>query len=210
MGIALYRRPRDRAIFAIVGRKAGPRDGYLWQYRLQDDGSGQLKAVKVREFGRFSGRGEIEAIAVDDELGYVYYADEGDGIHKWHADPDSPEASRELAHFGGQGFAADREGIAIYTHRDGTGYIICTDQLKGASEYRVYRREGKPGRPHDHAEVVKIVRGDADSTDGIEVTSANLGTRFPKGLLVAMNSRGRNFLLFGWEDIAAAGSRPLR
>src|SRR5437773_12195223 len=82
MGIALYRRVRDGTVFAIVSRKAGPRVGYLWQYRLEDDGRGRVKATKVREFGVFSGAGEIEAIAVDDALGYVYYADEGDGIHK--------------------------------------------------------------------------------------------------------------------------------
>ena len=121
MGIALYRRPKDGAIFAIVGRKDGPRNGYLWQYRLQDDGNGQVKAQKIREFGQFSGTGEIEAIAVDDELGYVYYADEGNGIHKWHADPDHPEAARELAHFGKEGFRADREGMAIYTLSRGQG-----------------------------------------------------------------------------------------
>jgi 3-phytase len=196
MGIALYRRPRDGAIFAIVGRKTGPREGYLWQYRLWDDGAGKVRAAKVREFGRFSGAGEIEAIAVDDTLGYVYYADEGDGIHKWRADPDHPEAGRELAHFGADGFKADREGIAIYDRPDGTGYIVCTDQLDGKSEYRVFRREGGPGGPHDHSQLVAVLRGGADSTDGIEITSAALGPRFPGGMLVAMNSGARNFLLF--------------
>ena len=53
MGVALYRRPKDGAIFAIVGRKEGPPNGYLWQYRLQDDGNGKVTARKVREFGRF-------------------------------------------------------------------------------------------------------------------------------------------------------------
>lgn len=52
MGIALYRRPRDGVIFAIVGRKSGPRQGYLWQYRLEDGGSGQIRVTKVRELGR--------------------------------------------------------------------------------------------------------------------------------------------------------------
>jgi 3-phytase len=196
MGIALYRRPSDGAIFAIVSRKTGPRDAYLWQYRLEDDGAGKIRVTKVREFGSFSGRGEIEAVAVDDALGYVYYADEGDGIHKWHADPDHPDSGRELAHFGKDGFKGDREGIAIYAKPDGTGYLVCTDQRPRNSEYRIYSREGRPGNPHDHSEVVAVIRGGADSTDGIEITSAALGSRFPQGLLVAMNSSGRNFLLY--------------
>ncbi len=210
MGIGLYRRPRDGAVFAIVSPKTGPREGYLEQYRLEDDGTGRVRAVRVRRFGRFSGAGEIEAVAVDDALGYVYYADEGDGIHKYHADPDHPGAARELAHFGKTGFSGDREGIAIYARGDGTGYVVCTDQLDGGSEYHIYAREGAPGRPHDHSELLKIVRGGADATDGIEVTSAPLGPEFPRGILVAMNSGPRNFLIYRWQDITGSGSPELR
>ena len=201
MGIALYRRPRDGAVFAIVSPKTGPTGGYLWEYRLTDDEHGGVAAVFVRRFGHFKGVGEIEAVAVDDALGYVYYADEDDGIHKWHADPNHPDAARELARFGTTGFAANREGIAIYSLPDGTGYIVCTDQIAGNSEYRIYRREGEPGLPHDHSVLLKVVRGGADSTDGIEVDAGNLGPEFPRGLLVAMNSRARNFLMFSWDDI---------
>ena len=202
MGIALYRRPRDGAVFAIISPKTGPQQGYLAQYKLEDDGAGKVKAVLVRRFGSFSGIKEIEAIAVDDALGYVYYADERNGIHKWHADPDHAGAGRELAHFGRTEFAGDHEGIAIYTRADGTGYILCTDQIDGNSHYHIYRREGGPGGPHDHAQMVQCVRGSADGTDGIEITSAALGPWFPNGVLVVMNSGPKNFLLYRWEDIA--------
>ncbi len=204
MGIALYRRNRDATIFAIVSRKTGPRDGYLWQYELFDDGAGRIKAAKVREFGAFSGV-EIESIAVDDVLGYVYYSDTANGLHKYHADPDHPDAGRELAHFARDGYSADREGIAIYARANGSGYILSTDQVAGNSRYHVFRREGKAGDPHDHSELLKIVSGGADSTDGIDATSASLGPQFPNGLLVVMNSREKNFLLFRWEDVAGLG-----
>ena len=210
MGISLYRRPKDGAVFAIVSPKSGPVDGYLWQYRLSDDGAGRVRAERVRRFGRFSGKSEIEAVAVDDALGYVYYADEGDGIHKYHADPDNPDAARELAHFGRSGFRADREGIGIYARGDGTGYVICTDQLDGSSNYHIFRREGAPGNPHDHSELMKVVAGGADQTDGIEVTSAALGPDFPNGMMVAMNSGPRNFLVFRWEALADAGVVKLK
>lgn len=203
MGLALYRRPGDGAIFAIVAPKTGPRDGYLSQYRLQRNAEGMVEAKFVRSFGRFSGAGEIEAVAVDDQLGHVYYADEGDGIHKYHADPDHPFAANELAHFAREGFRGDREGIAIYAHADGTGYLVCTDQLAGNSDYHIFKREGESGRPHDHSRRLKVVRGGADSTDGLEITSAPLGPRLPFGLMVAMNSKDRNFLLYRWEDVAA-------
>lgn len=208
MGIALYRRSRDGTVFAIVSRKTGPRQGYLWQYDLHGDPAGKVAATKVREFGSFSGV-EIESVAVDDALGYVYYADTANGIHKWHADPDHPEAARELAHFGREGFQGDREGIGIYARADGTGYIVCTDQAPGNSKYHVYRREGKPGAPHDHSELLKVVSGGADETDGIEVVSAPMGPQFPNGFLIVMNSGGRNFLLYRWEDVAAFGPNKL-
>jgi 3-phytase len=210
MGIGLYRRPTDAAIFAIVSPKAGPRENYLWQYRLEDDGTGRVKATLVRRFGTFSGSGEIEAIAVDDELGYVYYADEDAGIHKWLADPDAPGADRELALFATTGYRQDREGIGIYALPDGKGYIVSVDQLPGESVFHVYKREGEPGRPHDHSRVLLSFKGGADGTDGLDVTASPLGAAFPDGLVVAMNSAARNYLLFRWHDVAAAAIPALQ
>ncbi len=212
MGIALYLRPSDRALFAMVSPKEGATDGYLSQFRLQFR-NGRVDATHVRTFGTFSGQtpareNEIEAIAVDDALGYVYYADEQFGIRKWHADPDHPDAAKELAVFGQQGFRGDREGIALYTRPDGTGYLVCTDQLDDHSEYHVFARAGEPGRPHDHRELA-VLKGDADATDGLEISSRPLGPGLPAGLMVAMNSRPQNFLIFRWQDIASSlDARP--
>ena len=203
MGIGLYRRPADGAVFAIVAPKTGPADGYLWQYRLKDAGGGKLAADFVRRFGRFSGTGEIEAVAVDDDAGHVYYADEGDGLHKWHADPDRPDAAAELAYFGRDSFTGDREGIAIYATAGGTGYILATDQVPINSSYHVYARHVSQGASPAHARL-RVFAGGADSTDGIEVTSRDLGPEFPGGLFVAMNARGRNFMFYRWRDIQAA------
>jgi 3-phytase len=203
MGIGLYRRPRDGAIFAIVSPRAGPASGYLWQYRLADDGTGRAGATFVRRFGSFSGAGEIEAVVVDDELGVVYYADEVYGIHKWHADPDAPGADRELALFGTTGYQQDREGLGICALAGGKGFIVSVDQLPGDSVFHVYKREGEPGRPHDHSAEVLTFTGGADGTDGLDVACTALGPEFPDGLMVAMNSGPRNFLLYRWRDIAA-------
>jgi 3-phytase len=77
MGIALYKNPKGK-IYAMVGRKNGSTTGgYIWQYELSDNGKGQVKATFIRKFGTYSGKKEIESIAVDDALGYVYYSDEG-------------------------------------------------------------------------------------------------------------------------------------
>ena len=213
MGIALYRRPRDGAVFAIVSPKSGGATDYLWQYRLTDEGSGRVTATLVRRFGNFSRRGptpgeigEIEAVMVDDELGYVYYADERFGIHKWQADPDHPEAARELGVFGTSGYKLDREGLAVYAGSRGTGYLVSTDQIPGGSILRLYRREGTATKPHDHQAVVGVIPTSSDETDGIEIISRPL-PGFPDGLLVMMNSGPKNFLLYDWREIAAQITR---
>lgn len=202
MGIGLYRRPRDGAIFAIVAPKSGSATDYLWQYRLTFDGeSGVVRGARVRRFGNFSGVGEIEAVAVDDELGYVYYADEEYGLRKWHADPDSPEAHRELAVFGRAGFRQQREGIAVVGRPDGTGFVVATDQIPGSSVLHAFRREGQPGRPHDHEPAVAMIPTTSDDTDGIDAAATALGTGFPEGLLVMMNSSGRNFHFYDFGTV---------
>lgn len=206
MGIGLYKRPADGALFAIVAPKYGGRTDYLWQYRLEGDGRGGVRGTLVRRFGAFSDvaaepgeLGEIEAIVVDDALGYVYYADERYGIHKWHADPDHADAGRELAVLGLSGYQGDREGLALFARPDGTGYLVSTDQIPGGSVYKLYRREGESGRPHVH-ELVAEARTTVDETDGLDVTLTPL-PGFPSGLAVAMHSRERNFALFDWARL---------
>jgi 3-phytase len=206
MGIALYKRATDGAVFAIVAPKTGPADGYLWQYRLVGGPAGPA-AVFVRRFGAFDRTprqgetGEIEAVAVDDLRGYVYYSDEWAAIRKYHADPAHPEASHELATFGRDGYLGDREGLAIVGGRDGGGYLVSSDQVAGGTRLKLYRRDGTAANPHDHAEVWTVPTA-SDETDGLDVTDPLPG--YPDGLLVMMNSTARNFLLYDWRLVEAA------
>ncbi|MDX1686281.1 MAG: phytase, partial [Saprospiraceae bacterium] len=106
MGIGLYKDTASAKVYAMVSRRSGPTDGtYLWQYELVVQDS-TLTGELVRKFGAYSGSGGIEAVAVDDELGYVYYSDETSGIRKYYAHPDSSD--RELAHFGTEDFLEER------------------------------------------------------------------------------------------------------
>jgi 3-phytase len=150
---------------------------------------------KVREFGAFGGGGEIEAVAVDAELGHVYYADESHGIRQYHADPDAPDAAREIAMFGTSGWTGDREGLALYKLPGGEGYLLAVDQIPAGSRCHLFRR----GAGH---ELVRVVETTAVSTDGIEATSRPLGPGFPRGVVAVMNESGKNFYLYRWEDFA--------
>lgn len=197
MGVALWRRPRDGAVFAIVGGKNGPAEGYLWQYRLTLDAKGVVRGTKVRAFGTYSGKKEIEAIAVDRALGFVYYSDETVGIRKYHVDPDAPDAAKELALFGTSGFVSDHEGIGVYPTSDSTGYLLVSDQQ--GHRLQVFRREGDAGAPHAHTAIATIPVA-AQETDGLEVTARALSPAFPEGLLVMM-STDRTFHLYDWREV---------
>ena len=197
MGIAMYTRATDHAIFAIVSRKSGPPDNYLWEYKLLDDGKGFVKAERVRTFGKYSGKKEIESVAVDNRLGYVYYSDEMFGVHKYYANPDADSSNKELAVFGKTGFISDHEGISIYQSTDTTGYILVSNQQ--ANTFMVFAREGAAGNPNDHPLLAQVPVAAIES-DGSEVTNINLGPQFPKGLFVAM-SNGKVFQYYDWRDI---------
>ncbi len=184
MAVGLYRRKSDGALFAIISRKAAANSSYLWQYRLTDDGS-RVTGSKVREFGKNSGKAgsEINAVAVDDTEGYVYYSEQSCCVHKYHADPDRKAPAIEVAQHATDKYQGARRGIAI-----APSWLIVTDRITGKSEYHVYAKRGAAVRS------LFILRDPADSTDGLEFAPSLPG--FPDGMVLATNSAGRNLLLF--------------
>lgn len=188
MGISLYKNPKNGSISAIVSRKSGPAENYLYQYQFITDSIG-IHAQLVRKFGKFSMTKEIEAIAVDDELGYVYYSDEGMGIRKYYADP--AKGNNELAFFGGEFFKDDIEGIAIAANSDKDGFLIVSDQQKG--QFNLFSRVDNS--------FIKAINLGTEETDGCEVVTVPLNETFKKGLFVAMNDE-KDFFFY---DLAKFG-----
>jgi len=196
MGISMYT-AKTGEIYAVVGRKTGPKDGsYLWQYLLSDDGTGHVKAELVRKFGNYSGKKEIESIAVDNELGYIYYSDEQFGVRQYYADP--KKGNQELAVFAKTGFFDDHEGISIYKTSAKKGYILVSDQ--GANRFQIFKREGTATNEFEH-ELVKVVNVKAGHSDGSDVVNVPLNAMFKHGLFVVM-SDDKTFHYYRWEDIA--------
>lgn len=173
MGIALYKSPKTGKTYAIVSRKTGPLDGYLHQYEITSDSTG-ISSKLVRKFGKFSGKKEIEAIAVDDEKGFVYYSDEQFCIRKYYAEPNA--GNEEISCFGGDKFLEDIEGIAI-AKQGNNGVIIVSNQQQG--EFNIFDRNTNA--------FVKAVNLGTLETDGCDVVTVPLGSKFPNGLFVAMN-----------------------
>lgn len=187
MGVALYKSPKTKEIYAIVGRKTGPKDGYLYQYILKSD-STLVNAELVRKFGRFSGKKEIEAIAVDDESGIVYYSDEGHCIRKYYAEPS--QGDEEINCFGGDHFKEDIEGIAIAKFDDKT-YLIVSNQQ--AHTFNIFDAK-------DNTFIKEINLGTVE-TDGCDVTTQALGNKFPYGLFVSMHNNRE----FYFHDLKSLG-----
>ncbi len=196
MGIALYTKQIDSAnveIQAIVGRKNGPSGSYLWQYRLSGNSDGTVSGEVIRKFGAYSGEKEIEAIAVDNELGYVYYSDETIGVRKYYADPE--KGDEELALFAQQDAQRDHEGIAIYKKDEKTGYLLVSNQQNNT--FLVYKREGETGNPHEHTLIADIPVSTVEC-DGADALHLNFGDQFPNGIFIAM-SNGNVFHLYDWN-----------
>jgi len=188
-GMALYRRPRDGALFAFVSpRGRGP----LSQIELLDDGSGHLTGRVVRRLGDGVIRSMAEAMAADDERGFLYVADESRAVLKFRAEPDAPPDP--VATFAtGDGIVGDREGIAIYKKPDATGYIIV--QSQGDNTLKVYAREG------DNRFLATLRPVEAVRSDALEATSAPIGEEFPEGLVVCHSSPAKSYFVYSWADL---------
>lgn len=184
MGIALYKSFKTKDVYAIVGRKTGPKEQYLHQYLLRSDSLG-IHAELVRKFGKFSGKKEIEAIAVDNEAGIVYYSDEGHCIRKYYAEPSMSD--EEIDCFGGEHFKEDIEGIAIAKYESKSCLIVSNQQ---AHTFNIFDLKTNT--------FVKELNLGTIETDGCDVTTVALGNSFPNGLFVSMNDE-KNFF---FHDLA--------
>ena len=187
MGVAIYKSPIDGTFYAIVGRKTGPKEGYLYQYKLVSENS-KVTATLVRKFGQFSGKKEIEAIAVDAEMGYVYYSDEMHCVRKYYAEPS--KGNEEIACFGSELFERDIEGIAIAKFENEKGYIIVSDQQKG--QFNLFDRQTNA--------FVKAVNLSTTQTDGCDVVTVPLNDTFKSGLFVAMND-AKDFYFYDLDKL---------
>jgi 3-phytase len=181
-GLCMYRSQKDGEFYVFVTSRddVGP---VVEQWRLSSDGSGQVNAEKVRTLSVDS---QTEGCVADDELGHLYVAEEKGGIWKYPAEPDEglDRVLVDAADSSGQ-LVADVEGLALAYGSDGTGYLLASSQ--GNSSYTVYRREGS----NAYLQTFEVKDGSeidgTSDTDGIDVTTADLGSSFPSGLFVAQD-----------------------
>jgi len=223
-GFAMYHSKQTNRHYAFVSDNDN--DGTVRQYELFDAG-GSVSGALVRQFNVGS---TVEGIVADDELGYVYVAQEDVAIWKYGAAPaaSATPADRTAVDFttsGGGPLTADIEGLTLYYASSGAGYLIASSQ--GASTYFIYKREAG----NDFVASFNIVANESagidlvTATDGIHVVNGNLGAvpgayDWTAGLFIAHDDwnifhtdtspSGQNFKLVKWSDIATyAGTIPL-
>ncbi len=189
-GMCLFHSEKSGKTYYFATSKSGD----VEQWELFDNGSNKVGAKKARSF---KVGGVIEGCVADDQLGQFYVSEEAIGIWKYGADPEAGSARTQVAKVGDGHLFADVEGLAIAYGANGTGYLMASSQ--GNHSYVVYRREGN----NEFVKKFRIANGNkvdgAEETDGIDVTTANLGPSFPNGVFVAQdgyNDKGnQNFKL---------------
>jgi 3-phytase len=181
-GSCMYRSAKTGRFYVFVNseKEAGDPGGRVEQWELIDAASGKVDARLVRSFAVGS---QTEGCVADDQLGDLYIGEEARGIWRYRAEPDAGAERKRVDSTGAGGhLEAEVEGLAIVSGPARSGYLVASSQ--GNSSFAVYRREDN--------EYVKTftIQGadgidDVEETDGIEVTTYDLGEAFPDGLLVA-------------------------
>ncbi|HJT28400.1 MAG TPA: phytase [Pyrinomonadaceae bacterium] len=198
-GSCMYKSSKTGKLYYLVTSK----QGVVEQYELFDTRKG-MSAKRVRQIKVGS---QLEGCVADDELGYLYVGEEDVAIWKYSAEPDAEATRKEVDRVRpGGSLVADVEGLTIAYGSDGKGYLIASSQ--GNSTFAIYRREGD----NTYVKSFRIVAGSAvdnvTETDGIHVTTANLGPQFPNGVFIAQDGaddKGKqNFKLVPWQLIVAA------
>jgi 3-phytase len=181
-------------------------DGLVRQWELVPTRAGKVRAKPARDI-KFGS--QTEGCVADDISGTLYVAEEDIGLWRVPAEPVKgaiPVAVDKVAD--NPKLKDDMEGVGLYDLGGGRGYLVVSSQ--GNNSYAVYRREGNNaflGSFSVMADPAKGIDGISE-TDGLDVSSANLGPGFEQGIMIAQDGRNmlpvknQNFKYVPWSMIA--------
>jgi 3-phytase len=209
-GLCMYQSKITGKFFVFVNDK----NGNIEQWELFADGD-NISGNIVRNLKLPT---QTEGMVADDEYGLLYVGEEDKGIWSFNAEPSSNEGGVLLSMSSekdNNNIVFDIEGLALYTLKNGDGYLVASSQ--GNDSYAVFKR--KP--PNKYLGSFKIVKGaitdGSEETDGLEITSFPLGEKYPAGLLVVQDGHNedngknipQNYKLVRWDSIAIKFKPPL-
>ncbi len=181
-------------------------DGLVRQWELVPTRSGKVRAKQVRDI-KFGS--QTEGCVADDLSGILYVAEEDIGLWRVTAEPvkgATPASVDKVAD--NPKLKDDLEGVGLYDLGGGRGYLVVSSQ--GNNSYAVYRREGDNAYLGSFSVIADPAKGidGISETDGLDVSSANLGPGFEQGAMIAQDGRNmlpvenQNFKYVPWSTIA--------
>jgi 3-phytase len=209
-GLCMYRSPRSGRYYVFVSDP----DGLVRQWELSATRDSKVRIKPVRDI-RFGS--QTEGCVADDETRTLYVGEEDVALWSVTAEPSRgavPGAVDRVA--SNSKLKDDLEGVGIYDLGGGRGYIVVSSQ--GNNSYAVYRREGDQAYLGSF-QVIADPAGGIDGvseTDGLDVSSANLGPGLEHGAMVAQDGRNvlptenQNFKIVPWSAIATALKLEMR
>jgi len=198
-GTCLLRTP-EGGLDAFVNDK----DGRYEHYQITRSG-GQFGAKLARTFKLAS---QPEGCVADDRSGLLFVGEEDRGLWVTSARADQPATLKMIMPVG-EWLHDDVEGMGIY-HGAKRSYLVVSSQ--GNNSYVVFDAAAPfavRGAFRVGLDAVNGIDG-ASETDGLDVTSANLGGPFARGMLVVhdgykrMPDGAQNYKAVAWDDIARA------
>ncbi|QLL11174.1 phytase [Pseudomonas chlororaphis] len=202
-GICLFQ-PASGELYAFANGK----DGSFLQYRLSAP-DGRVQGELVRQFKVDS---QPEGCVADDQRQRLFLGEEDVGVWAVDARADQPANLSSVIKVGPQ-LHADVEGLALY-QSEAQDYLVISSQ--GNDSYVVLDAEppfASRGAFRVGLNAAAGIDG-ASETDGLEVTSANLGGPWSQGVLVVQDGRKRmpeqtqNFKFVPWTEVARVLKLP--
>lgn len=180
------------------------KDGRYEHYRITRS-SGRFNAQLMRSFKLAS---QPEGCVADERSGLLFVGEEKRGLWVTSARADRPATLKMVLPVGDM-LHADVEGMGLYHGKD-RSYLVVSSQgndsyvvLDAAAPFKLR------GAFRIGIDPVLGIDG-ASETDGLEVSSANLGGAYARGMLVVQDGFKRlpdgpqNFKAVAWDDIARA------
>ncbi|GLK53714.1 phytase [Maricaulis virginensis] len=185
-GFCFYRSRQDGELYAFVSDKE---PGTFIQVRVGWNG----ESVTAEEVRRVTLGTIAEGCVADERTGTVYMNEENAGVWMMGAEPTDPAEPVQIAAVDGQQLSADAEGAALLPRGETGGWLVVSSQSDNA--YAAYDLE-----THEFVTRFRIVDGAVDGvthTDGLDISTANLGETFPGGIFVVQDDEnetgGQNF-----------------
>lgn len=174
-GTCMYHNQKEDKYYVFVNNKFGK----YKQFELFEN-DGKVDAKEVREFSVAT---QPEGCVADDENDMLYVGEENAAIWRYSAKADGGDIRTLIDAVDGGHIVADVEGLALYTMANGEGYLVASSQ--GNNSYTIYDR--KSGVYRGAIRLIDSVIDGTNDTDGIAITSHEVGPHYPHGMMVVQD-----------------------